>query len=92
MKLPASFDDVHAAGLAVLEAQSAAYHAENFRKHAAEYGQEIRALVDAGLKQTAPTYVRANRARLRFGDDMMPLLTAHDALLAPTAPRRRRRG
>jgi aspartyl-tRNA(Asn)/glutamyl-tRNA(Gln) amidotransferase subunit A len=86
VKLPASFDDVHAAGLAVLEAESAAYHADNFRKHAAEYGQEIRALVGAGLKQAAPVYVRANRARLRFRDEMMPLLTAHHALLAPTAP------
>lgn len=86
VKLPASFGDVHAAGLAVLEAESAAYHADNFRKHAAEYGQEIRALVDAGLKQTAPAYVRANRARLRFRDDVMPLLTGYHALLAPTAP------
>jgi aspartyl-tRNA(Asn)/glutamyl-tRNA(Gln) amidotransferase subunit A len=86
VKLPASFDDVHAAGLAVLEAESAAYHAENFRKHAAEYGKEIRALVEAGLKQAALTFVRANRARLRFRDEMLPLLTASDALLAPTAP------
>jgi Asp-tRNA(Asn)/Glu-tRNA(Gln) amidotransferase A subunit family amidase len=86
VKLPASFDDVHTAGLTVLEAESAAYHADNFRRHAAEYGPEIRALVDAGLKQAAPTFVRANRARLRFRDEMMPLLTSHHALLAPTAP------
>ncbi|HEY7648592.1 MAG TPA: amidase [Methylomirabilota bacterium] len=86
VKLPASFDDVHAAGLTVLEAEAAAYHADNFRRHAAEYGPEIRALVDAGLKQAAPTFVRANRARLRFRDEMVPLLTSHHALLAPTAP------
>jgi amidase len=31
-------------------------------------------------------YVRAQRARLAFRDDVMPLLAAHDALLSPTAP------
>jgi amidase len=30
--------------------------------------------------------VRAQRARLAFRDDVMPLLAAHDALLSPTAP------
>jgi aspartyl-tRNA(Asn)/glutamyl-tRNA(Gln) amidotransferase subunit A len=86
VKLPASFSDLHAAGLAVLEAEAAAYHAESFRKYAAEYGQEIRALVEAGLEQTAIAYLRANRARLRFREDVMPLLADHHALLAPTAP------
>src|SRR5262245_15241558 len=86
VKLPASFDDVHEAGLTVLEAESAAYHADTFRKHAGEYGKEIRALVEEGLKQRARTYVRGTRARLRFRDEMMPLLSRHHALLAPTAP------
>jgi amidase len=86
VKLPASFADLHAAGLAVLEAEAAAYHEERFRAHAAEYGKEMRAAVEMGLKQTAIAYLRANRARLRFRDEMMPLLAAHHALLAPTAP------
>jgi aspartyl-tRNA(Asn)/glutamyl-tRNA(Gln) amidotransferase subunit A len=86
VKLPASFDDVHAAGLTVLEAESAAYHADDFRKHAAQYGKEIRALVEVGLGQSALTFLRANRIRLRFREEMMPLLAGHDALLAPTAP------
>lgn len=30
--------------------------------------------------------LNANRARLEFRDDVMPLLAAHDALLVPTAP------
>ncbi|HEV8641635.1 MAG TPA: amidase [Methylomirabilota bacterium] len=85
-KLPASFADVHAAGLAVLEAEAAAYHEEAFRAHAGEYGKEMRALVEAGLRRTATAYVRANRARLKFRDEVMPLLAAHDALLVPTAP------
>ncbi len=86
VSLPGSFKDLHAAGLAVLEAEAAAYHGDRFAKHADEYGKEIRALVERGLEQSAVAYVRANRARLRFRDEVMPLLAAHDALLSPTAP------
>ena len=39
-----------------------------------------------GLAHSAVTYIRANRARLRFRDEVAPLLAAHDALLTPTAP------
>jgi len=46
----------------------------------------MRGLVEAGLGLSATAYVSANRLRLAFRDDVMPLLAAHDALLAPTAP------
>jgi len=84
--LPASFGALHSAGLAVLEAEAAAYHEEAFRTHAAEFGREMRACVEAGLKATAIGYVKAHRARLRFREDVMPILAAHDVLLSPTAP------
>lgn len=84
--LPSSFGALHAAGLAVLEAEAAAYHEEGFRQHAGEFGKEMRACVEAGLRATARDYVKANRARLRFRAEAMPILAAHDALLSPTAP------
>lgn len=86
IELPASFRDLPAAGLTVLEAEAAAYHEPWFRKHADEYSPEMRNLVDAGLGLSATAYVGANRRRLAFRDDVMPLLAAHDALLSPTAP------
>jgi len=70
----------------VLEAEAAAYHEPAFARHAADYSPEMRNLVEAGLRVSATAYVRANRARLAFRDDVMPLLAAHDALLSPTAP------
>jgi Asp-tRNA(Asn)/Glu-tRNA(Gln) amidotransferase A subunit family amidase len=57
-----------------------------FRAHASEYGREIRALVEAGLARPAPAYVRAQRARLAFREEVVGLLQAYDALLVPTAP------
>src|SRR5262249_59138282 len=84
--LPASFGDLAAAGLTVLEVEAAAYHEPWFAKHADQYGLEMRRLIEAGLGVSATDYVTANRARLAFRDDVTPLLAAHDALLSPTAP------
>jgi Asp-tRNA(Asn)/Glu-tRNA(Gln) amidotransferase A subunit family amidase len=86
IEIPPSFQDLAAAGLRVLEAEAAAYHEPWFVKHADQYGAEMRSLVEAGLRLSATAYVSANRARLAFREDVMPLLAAHDALLCPTAP------
>jgi Asp-tRNA(Asn)/Glu-tRNA(Gln) amidotransferase A subunit family amidase len=85
-KLPASFVEIHGAGMAVLEAEAATAHEESFAIHGDEYGPELHALVERGLRQPAPVYVRGNRARLRFRDDVVAVLADVDALLAPTAP------
>jgi len=86
VELPASFGDLAAAGLTVLEVEAAAYHQPWFVKHADQYGLEMRKLIEAGLDVSATAYVTANRMRLAFRDDVTPLLAAHDALLSPTAP------
>ena len=86
IELPASFRELAAAGLTVLEAEAAAYHQPWFAKHADEYSPQMRSLVEAGLGVSATAYVGANRLRLAFRDEVMPLLSAHDALLGPTAP------
>jgi Asp-tRNA(Asn)/Glu-tRNA(Gln) amidotransferase A subunit family amidase len=84
--LPPSFAGLHDAGLVVLQAEAAAYHAADFAAHAAEYGPGIRAAIEAGLARPAVEYVHANRARLAFRAAVGPLLERHDALLSPTAP------
>jgi Asp-tRNA(Asn)/Glu-tRNA(Gln) amidotransferase A subunit family amidase len=84
--LPSSFARLHDAGLVVLQVEAAAYHAADFARHAEHYGAGIRAAVEAGLARPAVDYVHANRARLAFKDEVMPLLEHHDALLSPTAP------
>ncbi|HYY05414.1 MAG TPA: amidase, partial [Candidatus Limnocylindria bacterium] len=86
VKLPGSFDGIHAAGQTVLESEAAAFHEPRFAKHADQYGPEMRKLVARGLTISAVTYLHANRARLAFRAEVMGLLAAHDALLSPTAP------
>src|SRR5213594_3828089 len=84
VKLPRSFDGIHAAGQTVLESEAAAFHEPLFAKYADQYGPEIRKLVERGLTISAVTYLGANRARLAFREEVMEVLAAHDALLTPT--------
>jgi Asp-tRNA(Asn)/Glu-tRNA(Gln) amidotransferase A subunit family amidase len=86
VKLPAVFSELYAAGQLVVESEAAAYHERSYRQHAAEFGPGIRAAVESGLRHPAPAYVRANRLRLAFRAEVMPILAEHDALLTPTAP------
>jgi len=86
VRLPPSFARLHDAGLIVLQAETAAYHASDFARHASQFGAGIRAAVEAGLRVPAIEYIKANRARLEFREAVMPLLEGHDALLTPTAP------
>jgi aspartyl-tRNA(Asn)/glutamyl-tRNA(Gln) amidotransferase subunit A len=86
VRLPASFAELAAAAQTVLEVEAAAYHEPMYARHAGDYGRGMAEMLANGLKRTGPEYVTANRRRLRFRDDVMPLLAAHDALLSPTAP------
>jgi len=66
--------------------EASAYHEALYRVHAAAYRPRTRELIAGGLTRPAVAYVRAQRARLAFREEVMPLLAAHDALLSPTAP------
>jgi len=86
VKLPPSFAEIHDAGQMILEAEAAAYHEPSFGKHAAEFGEGIRSLVEIGLTRPAAAYVRADRVRRRFREEAHRDLASYDALLGPTAP------
>ncbi|MGH7386562.1 MAG: amidase family protein, partial [Candidatus Rokuibacteriota bacterium] len=86
VKLPASLASVHEAGRGVLEVEAGAYHEDLYRAHASHYRPRTRELIAGGLARSGVAYVRAQRARLAFREDVMPLLATYDALLSPTAP------
>jgi Asp-tRNA(Asn)/Glu-tRNA(Gln) amidotransferase A subunit family amidase len=83
--LPVSFAAIHDAGRAILESEFAAYQEALFRDHGAEYRPRTRELIIAGLAQKATAYVKAQQARARFKDDMLPILRSAGFLLSPVA-------
>ena len=86
VRLPPSFAELAAAAQIVLEVEAATYHEPTFARHGGDYGKGMAEMLGTGLKRTGTEYVAANRRRLRFREDVTPLLAAHDALLSPTAP------
>jgi len=84
--LPALIPALISAVQIVLRSEAAAYHAELYRAHRDEYRPGIRAAIEAGMCIPAPLYLRAQRVRRQARREMLPLLTAYDALMMPPAP------
>jgi aspartyl-tRNA(Asn)/glutamyl-tRNA(Gln) amidotransferase subunit A len=86
VELPALVPALLSAVQVVLRAETAAYHAECFRRHAAEYRPRIRAAIELGFLIPAPLYLKAQQIRREVRRHMAPLFTQVDALLMPPAP------
>ncbi len=85
VKLPPSFQGIHEAGTRVMQVEAAAFHAERFAAHAADYRPKIRALIETGLKVGGVDYALAQQHRRRFRTETAPLFDQADALLMPVA-------
>jgi Asp-tRNA(Asn)/Glu-tRNA(Gln) amidotransferase A subunit family amidase len=83
--LPPSFGAIHDVGRTILEGEFATYQEALYRAHADRYRPRTRGLIDAGLAQKTTDYVKAQQARTRFKDDMVPVFGASPILLTPVA-------
>jgi Asp-tRNA(Asn)/Glu-tRNA(Gln) amidotransferase A subunit family amidase len=86
VELGPSFAGLHEVGRSVVEAESAAFHADRFPAHALRYREKFRGTLAAGVKIAAVDYVRALRQCRRFRREIEALMPELDALLMPVAP------
>lgn len=86
VELPATLAGLDEAGRTVLRVEAAAYHTKRFGADLSWHRPGIAELVRSGLLVPGVEYVRANRARLGFGEAMAPLLERYTVLLTPSAP------
>lgn len=86
VKLPSSFESAIAAHKLVMCAEAAAYHQDAFRKKAELYHPQMSEWIEAGLKTSAVDYLRAQRIRAEYREELNGLLQEVDAWLTPTAP------
>jgi aspartyl-tRNA(Asn)/glutamyl-tRNA(Gln) amidotransferase subunit A len=75
-----------AAWLAILIAESAAYHSVNLRTRPQQISPEIRFFIEAGSKLGAENYLHAQRMRSAWIRDVDAAMADFDAVLAPTLP------
>ena len=83
---PPSFDSAHTVQWVVNNAETAAYHEENFRTRAADYSEILRQRIEVGILTPAVSYIQAQRLRRVFRREMEELARGWDLLLTPTTP------
>ncbi|BCJ85789.1 amidase [Effusibacillus dendaii] len=86
VKLPFSFEDANVAHWIVMRTEAAAYHQDFYKKYADRYGPSIREALELGQLTPAVDYLRAQRIRNIYREELLDLLQQVDALITPTAP------
>ncbi len=83
---PPSFASAHTVQWVVNNAETAAYHEENFRTRAGDYSEILRQRIEVGILTPAVSYIQAQRLRRVFRREMEELARGWDLLLTPTTP------
>ncbi len=84
--LPASFATVLAAHRIVMKVEAAAFHADMFRTQREQYGARLRETVEQGLVIPSVDYLRAQRLRHLFQQEIPSMLREVDVVLTPSTP------
>lgn len=84
--LPAGFASVLPAQRILMKVEAAAFHADMFAQHRDSYRPKIRRTVESGLLISAVDYLRVQRLRRRFQEEVAALFQDLDVLLTPATP------
>jgi aspartyl-tRNA(Asn)/glutamyl-tRNA(Gln) amidotransferase subunit A len=84
--LPPSFATVLAAHRLIMKVEAAAFHTDMFATQQQLYGPKLRETIEMGLLTSSVDYLRAQRLRRLFQDDLRHLCTHLDVLLTPSTP------
>jgi amidase len=86
VELPASSQAINDFGYPMLRADVAAAHERLYAEHSAEYGPDIRELVESGQKVTGVEYANTRFGLLALRHAFETLLQQFDGLLTASAP------
>ena len=84
--LPDSFSVVHAAHRLIMSSEAASVHQDNFRSRLGDYRRKLRGLITSGLLVPTSAYLRAQRIRGLFIEEVRRTLKGLDCLITPSAP------
>ena len=86
--VPAAIDDLYAVYRAIQRPEAYTFHRDKgwLEARAELYSPEVRANLELGAGYSASDYIRAQRARRAFTDEMGSLMRTVDVLLTPTLP------
>ncbi|MCH7606059.1 MAG: amidase [Chloroflexi bacterium] len=81
--LPDSFSTAHSCQRVVSNVECAAFHEENYRVRADEYGPKIRSGIEMGMLIPGIRYLQAQRLRRQLREDMCAMFRDVDVLMTP---------
>ena len=76
----------HEVTLTLLTAEAGQFHEQRLAAHRADYGVDVRKLLEDGLSLAATDYVKAVRVREIVRREFVEAFEAVDCILSPTAP------
>lgn len=82
--LPASFATVLAAHRIIMKVEAAAFHADMFSTQREQYGPRLRQTIEMGLVIPSVEYLRAQRLRRLFQQEVPQMFREVDILLTPS--------
>ncbi len=74
------------ASTAIMFAEAASYHEETLRTRPQDYGPDVRARLEQGLRIPATDYLKGQRFRQRLVEGFLALMERYDAIACPTVP------
>ncbi len=86
LALPPSFSTVLAGQRIIMHVEMAAFHADMFMTERDRYRPKIRAGIESGLVIPGVEYLRAQRLRRLFQDEVSQMFQSVDVLLTPATP------
>lgn len=85
IQLP-DIDTLIAAQLIIDAVEPSTIHLDYLRKHAKDYGEDVRILLEAGCMFTGTQYLQALQYRSRFKEQVEEALKEVEAIVTPTLP------
>ena len=86
VSLPQSYATVLAAHRIIMKVEAAAFHADMFRTQREQYGPRLRETIEMGLVIPSVDYLRAQRLRRLFQQEVPQMFQDVDILVTPSAP------
>src|SRR5215510_13762652 len=86
VSLPPSYATVLAAHRILMKVEAAAFHADMFRTQREQYGPRLRETIEMGLVIPAVDYLRAQRLRRLFQQEVPQMFSDVDILVTPSTP------
>lgn len=86
VRLPDLFEAAMDAHELIHHTEAAAVHADTYRARPGDYGDRLRAVIEAGFHVPAPAYVRAQQIRTLLIEAMRVLMRDADVIATPAAP------